>query len=86
MAMKHIDLSPSSCHPRIVAENPLGAVAVCADCGHVHLTLQHLTVRFDPEAFLTLAALITQAGHHLRNDGAPLSHTLTATTAGETVH
>lgn len=44
-----------------VADSGLGNVAFCQDCGAVHLTVQCLTVRLDPRAFLELVGMVHQA-------------------------
>lgn len=44
-----------------LARNRVGAVAACPDCGHLHLVLEYLTLRFEPEAFRELASLLASA-------------------------
>lgn len=48
-----------------VATSSLGNVAFCKDCGAVHLTVQCLTVRLDPRAFMELVGMVQQARHGL---------------------
>jgi hypothetical protein len=38
-----------------------GMVAMCACCGQVHLNLEYLTLRFEPDAFHELARLLARA-------------------------
>ena len=53
-----------------VAQNEIGAVSVCA-CGVVTLTLQYLSLRFEPDAFGQLQQLLLQAHARMgRHDGA----------------
>lgn len=54
--MKHED-----CRPLSLARGEVGEVTVCAGCGQVHVNLQYLTLRFEPAAFLALAAMADEA-------------------------
>ena len=49
------------CRAMPVAHNGVGMVALCRCCGHVHVNLQYLTLRFEPEAFRELAGLMADA-------------------------
>lgn len=51
-----------------VAQNSLGGVAVCPGCGQVHLVLQYLTLRFEPDAFRELGALIAAAQRRIDSE------------------
>ena len=53
--------------PRLISHGSVGHVALCG-CGHLHLTLQYLTLRFEPEAFRELAALLMFAQRRLDSD------------------
>jgi len=53
--------------PRVLSRTSVGHVALCG-CGHLHLTLQYLTLRFEPEAFRELAALLQFAQRRLDSD------------------
>jgi hypothetical protein len=44
-----------------VAASEIGCVSLCAGCGVVHLQLQYLTLRLEPDAFHDLARLLAQA-------------------------
>jgi len=59
--------SPLDDAPRLLARAPVGHVALCG-CGHLHLTLQYLTLRFEPDAFRELAALLQFAQRRLDSD------------------
>jgi len=71
-----------------VADSGLGNVAFCQDCGAVHLTVQCLTVRLDPRAFMELVGMVHQARGRLcqiahaagsektRDDGAAIAEPL----------
>lgn len=50
----------------VLARSEVGSVSLCA-CGVLTVTLQYLSVRFEPAAFRELQALLTQA--RLRIDG-----------------
>ena len=58
--------------PRLISHGPIGQVTLCG-CGHLHLNLQYLTLRFEQEAFRELAALLMHAQRRL--DGGPDSRT-----------
>ena len=51
----------------VIARRDFGAVALCS-CGHVHINLQYITLRFEPEAFTDLLGMLTQAQHQLTSD------------------
>ena len=53
--------------PRLISHGSMGHVALCG-CGHLHLTLQYLTLRFEPEAFRELATLLMFAQRRLDSD------------------
>jgi hypothetical protein len=56
---------PTEAHaPRLISHASIGQVAQC-NCGHLHLTLQYLTLRFEPDAFRELAALLEFAQRRL---------------------
>jgi hypothetical protein len=48
-----------------LARNRVGAVTACPECGHLHLVLEYLTLRFEPEAFRELASLLASAQERL---------------------
>jgi hypothetical protein len=52
---------------QVISQGPLGSVALC-ECGHLHLTLQYLTLRFDRSAFRELAVLLVAAQRRLDTD------------------
>ncbi|HSW22792.1 MAG TPA: hypothetical protein VLJ62_08495 [Burkholderiaceae bacterium] len=54
----------------MISQGPLGSVALC-ECGHLHLTLQYLTLRFEQPAFRELAALLMFAQRRLDTDLRP---------------
>jgi len=64
--------------PRLLSHGSVGHVALCG-CGHLHLSLKYLTLRFEPEAFRELTALLAFAQRSLdaptrqrtANDAAP---------------
>lgn len=56
--------SPAANATRLLSHGSIGQVALCA-CGHLHLTLQALTLRFEPDAFRELAALLVLAQRRL---------------------
>jgi hypothetical protein len=58
--MEHQD-----CRCELLARSPLGHVTACPGCGQVHLTLQHMTLRFEADAFRAMAAMLGQALHRM---------------------
>jgi len=55
----------AECRAMPLAHNPVGMVALCRCCGHVHLNLQYVTLRFEADAFRELAELLTQGQHQI---------------------
>jgi len=53
--------------PRLVSQGSIGHVTLCG-CGRLHLTLQYLTLRFEPDAFRDLASLLLFAQRRLDTD------------------
>ena len=51
----------------VIAQGEFGAVALCS-CGHVHINLQYITLRFEPEAFSDLVGMLSHARHRLATD------------------
>ena len=66
--MKH-----TKCECDQLANSPVGQVTVCADCKQIHLTLQYLTVRFEPETFRMLAGMVAEAQQCLDSFGQGVS-------------
>lgn len=58
--MKH-DPQSEPCRHVSLAHSEVGAVAVCPGCGVIHLSLQYLSLRFEPEAFQQLARMLAAA-------------------------
>jgi hypothetical protein len=65
---------PEACPLALLATSEIGRLAVCRDCGTVHLLLGDRLVRMHPRAFLELAAMAA-VGHDalLRIAGAKMS-------------
>ena len=58
--------------PIPLAGSGVGRVIACS-CGNIHVDVEYVTLRFAPEAFGELAAMLSQAqdrldGHHLAPD------------------
>lgn len=49
------------CAVRVLASGAVGKVCACPGCGHVQLTLEYLTLRFEPEAFRQLSRMLADA-------------------------
>jgi hypothetical protein len=65
----------SDCRPFGLAESQVGNVAICPACGVIHVTLQYVTMRLEPGAFLEFTRLlgharVALAGMIQRPDGA----------------
>lgn len=58
------------CQQLLVAISAAGHVTTCPDCGHVHLSLPSLTLRFDVQVFRELAGLLRIAQQQLDTDPA----------------
>ena len=58
----------AGCAPHPIAQGPLGHVAACPGCGNVQLTLEYLTLRFQPAAFRELVGLLSAAQRRLDGD------------------
>lgn len=58
------------CQQLLVASSAAGHVTTCPDCGHIHLSLPSLTLRFDVQVFRELAGLLRAAQHKLDTDPA----------------
>jgi hypothetical protein len=52
---------------REISRTSMGTVVLCG-CGNVHLNLEYLTLRFEPQAFRELACLLHFAQHRLDGD------------------
>ena len=64
-------MTQQDCRCELLVRSSVGHVAVCHDCGQVHLTLQTMTLRFDLNAFRMFAAMAGQA-QNLLERGAPV--------------
>lgn len=53
--------SNQGCPLHRLASGRIGQVALCPDCAAVHLSVQCLTLRMDPAAFMELVELMVQA-------------------------
>lgn len=56
------------CHQLVVATSSAGHVTTCLECGHVHLSLPSLTLRFDMHVFRELADMLHVAQQRFEND------------------
>ncbi len=54
-------MTQQDCRCELLVRSAVGHVAVCHDCGQVHLTLQYMTMRFDMNSFRMFAAMAGQA-------------------------
>lgn len=61
--------TPDADPVQTISQAQVGTVARCR-CGHLHLNLQYLTLRFEPDAFRDLAALLAFAQRRLDHDPA----------------
>lgn len=57
--MSRTDHAACSCVS--LADNEVGAIALCPQCGVVTMRLQYISLRFETEAFERVAALVEQA-------------------------
>lgn len=56
----------AACQHLHVAHSHVGEVAICPDCGVVHIALQYFSMRFDLEAFQALAHMLASAQHRIQ--------------------
>ena len=61
------DPQSESCRHFSLAHSEVCDVAVCPGCGVIHLSLQYLSLRFEPEAFHQLARTLAAAQAHLNH-------------------
>lgn len=59
--MDETEREEQECTSMVVSRSGMGHVAVCAGCGNVHLTMEYLTVRLQPGAFLELVGMVGDA-------------------------
>lgn len=60
----------SPCQHFEIAYSSVGEVMICPDCNVVHVSLQNMSLRFELEAFRSLAQMLDQAQgkiDHLRS-------------------
>jgi len=62
------DSDQDGCVAHPIARSAVGHVAACPGCGNVQLTLEYLTVRFQPAAFRELVGLLALAQRRLDAD------------------
>lgn len=58
-------MSHEDCRHELLASSEIGQVAVCQNCGQVHLNLQYITLRFEAAGFRALANMVSQAQHQI---------------------
>ena len=58
-------MTHQDCRHALLATGKVGHVTVCSACGQIHLTLQYMTVRLEPEAFRALAEMVGRARHNM---------------------
>ena len=56
------------CQQLLVATSAAGHVTICPDCGHLHLSLPSLTLRFDMNVFRELVGMLGFAQQQLDKD------------------
>jgi hypothetical protein len=54
-------LSSPECNPICIGHSEVGEVAICPDCGVVHVRLQYMSMRFELSAFRTLSHMLAGA-------------------------
>jgi hypothetical protein len=57
--------SSQQCQHLAIAESSIGHVSICPDCSVLHLSLSHVSMRFTPEAFRALTAMLGEAQSRL---------------------
>jgi hypothetical protein len=64
------EIDHDGCTTQCVARSAVGAVVACPSCGNLQLTLDYLTVRFQPAAFRELVGMLVFAQTRLDGDPA----------------
>jgi hypothetical protein len=63
---RHPSPNPSQqCEHLAIADSSIGHVSICPDCSVLHLSLSHVSMRFTPEAFRALTAMLAAAQSRL---------------------
>lgn len=57
--------TPPVCQHALLARSQVGQVSICPDCGVVHVSLQAISVRLTPSAFLELSDMVSHAQKRL---------------------
>lgn len=65
MQHKQPALPDEPCNQMTIADNKVGQVTLCTECGNVHLGLSNVALRFSPAAFRALAELLETAQFRL---------------------
>ena len=58
------------CAAQPIAHSAVGLVAACPGCGNVQLTLEYVTLRFQPAAFRELVGMLVLAQRRLESNPA----------------
>lgn len=58
------DASPCDGQQQVLSRSAVGHISACR-CGHLHVTLDYITVRFEPDAFRELVGMLGTAQHRL---------------------
>lgn len=64
------DTDHGGCPTQCVAHSAVGTVTACPSCGNVQLTLDYMTLRFQPAAFRELVGMLVFAQTRLDSDPA----------------
>lgn len=78
-------MTQQDCRCELLVRSSVGHVAVCHDCGQVHLTLQYMTLRFDMNSFRMFAAMAGQA-QNLLERGVPVQSAAAAAAPQDHLH
>ncbi|SHH04963.1 hypothetical protein [Massilia sp. CF038] len=65
MSRKHTEPPEASCQQLTIADSNIGQVSICPECSVLHLALSHVSLRFTPDAFRSLADIVTAAQSRL---------------------
>ncbi|WP_187362413.1 MULTISPECIES: hypothetical protein [Massilia] len=61
MSSKHPQNPSEPCQHVTIADSTIGHVSICPECSVLHLSLNHVSVRFTPEAFRALSSMVGDA-------------------------
>ncbi len=69
-------MNKKPCIHETLGANESGRVQICRDCNVVHLQMQNMSLRFEPQQFAQLASLVTEASRKMAGKPEDIAHKL----------